>query len=285
MGRHSLRLGKTAYNPAGDNTLQILLRTTLRLDCLPNLASQGPKGDSTPSRNWPGRATVLLGLALFILSPLTRAASSPVVPHLFTNWSKVDAGNTIFPVNFDHVSEKGQRLIEKVNDYYKVSMWVGKGERSPKRVNTPSGVKIEIEKGQLVGPWLEAHRPGEKAGAGPLSVIQEGNRYRLWYGCSWTVRDRAVVAPDGRLQLGSEGRGSGVCYAESSDGFHWDRPSLGTVEFEGSRDNNIISLSGLEGITGHVFLDPNAPKEERYKVAGLTKIRTYRPGAREWGEF
>ena len=263
--------------------LQTLLRTTLRLDRLPNLGSQRPKGDSTPSRNWTGRATVLLGLALFMLNPLTRAGSSQVVTHLFTNWSKVDAGNAIFPVNLDHVSEKDQILIKKVNDYYKVTMQVEKGDHSPKRINTPTGVKIEIEKGKLLGPWLQSERPWEKAGTGPLSVIQEGDRYRLWYGCSWTVRDRAVVAPDGRLKLGSEGGGSGVCYAESSDGFNWERPSLGIVEFEGSRDNNIISLSELDGIIGHVFLDPGAPREERYKVAGLTNIRTYRPEAKRMG--
>ena len=260
--------------------LQPLLWTTFRLDRLPNLASERPSGQTSPSRNGLGRAMVLLGLALFMLSSLPRAGSSQVVTHLFTDWSKVDAGNALFPVNLEHVSEKDQSLIEKVNDYYKVTMKVEKGERSPKRVNTPTGVKIQIEKGRVLGPWLQSERPWEKAGVGPLSVIQEGNRYRLWYGCSWTVRDRAVVAPDGRLKLGSEGGGSGVCYAESSDGFTWERPSLGIVEFEGSRDNNIISLSGLEGITGHVFLDPNASDEERYKVAGLTNIRSYRPEAK-----
>ena len=109
---------------------------------------------------------------LFMLNSLPSAGSSHMVTHLFTNWSKVDAGNAIFPVNLDHVSQKDQRLIEKVNDYYKVTMQVEKGERSPRRVNAPSGVKIKIEKGQLVGPWLQSERPWEKAGAGPLSVIQ-----------------------------------------------------------------------------------------------------------------
>ena len=263
--------------------LETLLRTPSRLDRYSQPESQLPVGDSTTRRNWAGRAIVFLGLTLFLWNPLARAASSQLVTHLFTNWSKVDAGNAIFSVNLDHVSEKDQRLIEKVNDYYKVTMKVERGERSPGRVNTATGVKIEIEKGQLLGPWLQSERPWEKAGVGPLGVIQEGNRYRLWYGCSWTVRDRAVVAPDGRLKLGSEGGGSGVCYAESSDGFNWERASLGMVEFEGSRDNNIFSLNGFDGITGHVFLDPNAPKEERYKVAGLTNIRTYRPQAKSMG--
>ena len=35
---------------------------------------------------------------------------------------------------------------------------------------------------------------------------------------------------------------SHMCYATSSDGVHWDKPSLGLVEFEGSKDNNIVLL-------------------------------------------
>ncbi|MCK4785703.1 MAG: hypothetical protein KAV87_18250 [Desulfobacteraceae bacterium] len=39
------------------------------------------------------------------------------------------------------------------------------------------------------------------------------------------------------------GDGSNMCYATSSDGVHWDKPSLGEVEFEGSKDNNIVLLA------------------------------------------
>ena len=31
-----------------------------------------------------------------------------------------------------------------------------------------------------------------------------------------------------------------VCYAESKDGLHWEKPSLGICEYNGSTDNNII---------------------------------------------
>lgn len=39
-----------------------------------------------------------------------------------------------------------------------------------------------------------------------------------------------------------------TCYAESSDGIHWIKPELGLVEFEGNKNNNIISLD-FEGIS------------------------------------
>lgn len=31
-----------------------------------------------------------------------------------------------------------------------------------------------------------------------------------------------------------------MCYAESEDGIHWKKPSLGLIDFKGSRDNNIV---------------------------------------------
>ena len=34
----------------------------------------------------------------------------------------------------------------------------------------------------------------------------------------------------------------GLCYAQSTDGIVWEKPSLGMVEFQGSKDNNILFL-------------------------------------------
>jgi len=35
-------------------------------------------------------------------------------------------------------------------------------------------------------------------------------------------------------------RDSGVCYATSQDGFHWDKPELGIAELNGSTNNNLV---------------------------------------------
>lgn len=58
-----------------------------------------------------------------------------------------------------------------------------------------------------------------------------------------------------------------VCYAESRDGITWYKPKLGLVEFDGSKDNNII----LEGFGTHNFVpfkdtNPACPAEGRYKA-------------------
>ena len=63
------------------------------------------------------------------------------------------------------------------------------------------------------------------------------------------------------------------CYAESSDGIHWERPSLGLTPFAGSRDNNIVEFPGQIGdyntvpSTFTVTIDdnPDCPVDARYK--------------------
>ncbi len=57
-------------------------------------------------------------------------------------------------------------------------------------------------------------------------------------------------------------------YAESKDGIHWEKPSLGLVEFEGSTDNNLLMLYAHG--TG-VFLDmQETDPAKRYKL--VTKV-------------
>ena len=65
-----------------------------------------------------------------------------------------------------------------------------------------------------------------------------------------------------------------IAYAESDDGIHWRRPSLGTLEFAGSTDNNIV-FSGIgddgKGVHGFApFRDanPDCLPEARYKALG-----------------
>lgn len=62
-----------------------------------------------------------------------------------------------------------------------------------------------------------------------------------------------------------------VCYAESRDGIHWEKPSLGLCEFEGSTDNNIILDQETLGWTIDNFMvfrddNPRCPPAHQYKA-------------------
>ena len=89
-------------------------------------------------------------------------------------------------------------------------------------------------------------------------VIKEGHRYRMWYRAKYLARPFLTA------------------YAESLDGIHWVKPNLGLIEFDGSRDNNIIwPIAGADGRSFSVFKDgnPDAPADARYKaITNLNEI-------------
>jgi hypothetical protein len=102
----------------------------------------------------------------------------------------------------------------------------------------------------------------------------------VWYASqSAGGRDTVVVAPNGRLKLGREGGTAALCYQESDDCVHWRKPALGLVEFQGSKENNIVTTDPFL-LGGQIFLDPLAPAEERYKLVVNTDIRQFEPKAR-----
>jgi hypothetical protein len=56
------------------------------------------------------------------------------------------------------------------------------------------------------------------------------------------------------------------CYATSTDMIHWERPSLGLFEWNGSRDNNICHDPAGQTLY-HVYRDENEPNpQRRYKA-------------------
>jgi hypothetical protein len=59
-------------------------------------------------------------------------------------------------------------------------------------------------------------------------------------------------------------REMGICYAVSRDGIRWEKPNLGVVEFNDSRENNIV-WRGPHG--SGIFKDPRDPDpKRRYKA-------------------
>ena len=125
----------------------------------------------------------------------------------------------------------------------------------------PRGVKIEIETARKSDVFFHKERPWERGANLHLnSMIYDQGRYRLWYGVTKV----------------SDVSRNYVCYAESEDGFNWERPELGLIDYDGSTRNNII-CHGKDHHLGFVFIDPSAPEEERYKaIAG--EGRFYRDG-------
>ena len=114
----------------------------------------------------------------------------------------------------------------------------------------PRGVKLAIEPAQKSDLMFHKERPWEQnANVRFVTMLHEGGRYRMWY-----VANKVGVFGENY-----------TCYAESDDGFNWERPEMGMVEYEGSTQNNIIA-TGKDHCLHSLFVDPAAPAAERYKA-------------------
>ncbi len=127
-------------------------------------------------------------------------------------------------------------------------------------VSSRHGVRLTVnpphktrERNLAPGP----DRPWEAVRVGyPCTVMEDQGKFRMWYDAMY---DRQ---PEDQLPYRT------VCYAESDDGINWRKPIVGAYAFRGSRQNNI----SIPTAPGSVFIDPNAPPEERYKYFGRNRV-------------
>ena len=126
-------------------------------------------------------------------------------------------------------------------------------------LDTVEGAALTVNPPRFDALVLIADKPWERGGItsyGNVLYDPELDEYRLYYvPVAWDA------APGFCLAL-----------ATSKDGVHWEKPSLGVVEWQGSKENNIVIWAQREGT---VIIDPNAPPERRYAIiSSHPEIRT-----------
>ena len=102
------------------------------------------------------------------------------------------------------------------------------------------------------------------------TVVKVGDKFRMWYLAMSQSEFKQGQAPDYWRPM---------CYAESLDGVHWEKPELGLVEFNGSTKNNIcliegdpFSLTRVDDFLS-VLHDPKDPDPaRRYKAAFIAHL-------------
>src|SRR5437868_3526127 len=100
------------------------------------------------------------------------------------------------------------------------------------------------------------------------SVIRDDGKFKMWY----IAADAEAIKALGRG--GSSVKGWRIAYAESADGIHWTKPNLGLVDYQGNRNNNLVSVSPPQVTGWHVIVirepdDPDASK--RFKMMLMTR--------------
>jgi hypothetical protein len=136
-------------------------------------------------------------------------------------------------------------------------------------IDSMKGAQLVLQKPQPAGVAIKFDKPWEGNTSAYFTVFRDGDKYRLYY--------RGAAAPDyarpSALKPGETlypTHRNLTCYAESSDGITWTKPSLGLVDFNGSKDNNIVFDGGEASENFSPFLDknPQVPASERYKAIG-----------------
>lgn len=120
------------------------------------------------------------------------------------------------------------------------------------------GVALKLHEPVKREVVLVTDRPWEGTTSGYFSVLQDGERVLMYYRGSSGGPDHS----DAQV----------TCVAESTDGIHFTRPSLGLIEAGGTKDNNVI-WRGVESHNFAPFVDanPRVRPEERFKALGGVK--------------
>jgi hypothetical protein len=110
--------------------------------------------------------------------------------------------------------------------------------------------------------------PWEADGWTYYTILLDNGLYRMYYLCM-PMYNREHTKHDPPFHH--------ICYSESKDGIHWDKPRLNICEYNGSAENNIVVITDTMDAF-HVFVDKNplCPPNEIYKAV-YTK-----PGNRLW---
>ena len=99
---------------------------------------------------------------------------------------------------------------------------------------------------------------------GTVLYIPAERKFKMWYLAGARFPWEPPVTKDGRPVCPNF---QFTAYAESTDGFHWELPELGLVDYNGSRKNNICKLATecAEGVA--VVYDPrDKDPARRYKA-------------------
>ena len=110
---------------------------------------------------------------------------------------------------------------------------------------------------------LLADRPWETARVMATAALNQDNRVRLWYSSNESMSDFPRRGPGARQFVDQR-----VCYAESSDGIRFDKPSLQELDLKAFGQSNAV-MSGPW--LSRVILDPFDEPAARYKslISGL----------------
>ncbi|MCA9444925.1 MAG: hypothetical protein KC964_29330, partial [Candidatus Omnitrophica bacterium] len=127
-------------------------------------------------------------------------------------------------------------------------------------IDTLTGAELQLQSPTPREVAIIHDEPWEGNSSGYHTVFQDGDLYRMYYrGHQYTVKEDSFGGAHREV----------VCYAESRDGVHWEKPDLGLVDYEDSKSNNIIwDATGSHNFTPFIDANPDCKPDEKYKALG-----------------
>lgn len=137
-------------------------------------------------------------------------------------------------------------------------------------------------------PVLSCERPWEKLGVQTYGTVihdTEEDLFKIWY-LTHAGPPTEIVMVDGIERLANM---TLLAYATSKDGVTWDRPMLEQVDFEGSRDNNLVKIGRVNVEGASILLQPQEEDPSRkykafYWEHGSGEVIHLDDGTPIWGE-
>ena len=180
-------------------------------------------------------------------------------PHLFTDWRFVLSGE-LGLIGPYWASEDNQAIPLRVS---KIDAWKD-GPIDARYIpqDVPQGIRIVAQKAEKGEPFPPGGPPGGR-------IIYDDGIYRTWYKLMESDAEGAK----------SEGKAyTFLHYAESKDGFAWERDSECIFDWSAFPE-----IKGRE--SPEVFIDHSAPSDERFKMFFLAGIPGGDKGKRIIEEF
>ncbi len=145
----------------------------------------------------------------------------------------------------------GNRKQLLMDNYIVADIWnLERHLNKPKKYPGNPVIKFDRE-------WEDYNIPGKRSGGPAASTIfydNEDKIFKQWYSVFRVLNHQKPYLYT-----------YWTCYATSKDGVHWEKPKLGVVEFNGSKDNNIV-YKGRFWASGRVVKDKREKDpRKRYK--------------------
>jgi len=131
-------------------------------------------------------------------------------------------------------------------------------------IDKMDGVELKLHKPEAREVSITCDAPWEGNTSAYYTLFQDGELYRMYYRASH-FDEKTKKATHAEL----------TCYAESRDGITWTKPKLGIIEFQGSKENNIVwaGPGGTHNFSPFKDTNPACDPKARYKaLAGGTTL-------------